>query len=200
MNGTAKEPLRCVVISFSFDFIRWYSISMSSETVELSRVRFPAKLSRVVSVSRKQSKQARSIGGLVWLVIKTVIEQKERALLQWSLTLDVILIILITKETPKFSEIQFDLKIVSISPIHFFQLIVFLPSWEGGKYLKSLKSRTRSCEKFHYINTKFWKSLRFVRNWNRQGLEILKLRQMPSAWVVLGIQWSPTLKKGDFLS
>ena len=46
MNGTAKEPLRPVVISFSFDFICWYSISMSSEPVELSRVRFPAKLSK----------------------------------------------------------------------------------------------------------------------------------------------------------
>ena len=32
---------------------------MSSEPVELSRVRFPAKLSRAVSVSRKQSKQVR---------------------------------------------------------------------------------------------------------------------------------------------
>ena len=30
MNGTAEEPLRCVVISFSFDFICCHSISMSS--------------------------------------------------------------------------------------------------------------------------------------------------------------------------
>ena len=42
----SEEPLRCVVISFSFDFIFRHSISMSSEPVELSRVRFPAKLSK----------------------------------------------------------------------------------------------------------------------------------------------------------
>ena len=65
MNGTAKEPLRCVVISFSFNFICWHSISMSFEPVKLSRVRFPAKLLRAVSVLRKQSKQVRLIGGLV---------------------------------------------------------------------------------------------------------------------------------------
>ena len=40
-----------------------------------------------------------STGGLVWLVIKIVIGQKERVLLQWSLTMDVILIVLITKGT-----------------------------------------------------------------------------------------------------
>ena len=100
VNGTAKEPLRCVVISFSFDFICWHSISMSSEPVELSRVRFSAKQTREVSVWRKQSKQARSTGDFVWLVIKIVIGPKERVLLQWSLTLDVILIVLITKRTP----------------------------------------------------------------------------------------------------
>ena len=51
-------------------------------------------------VWRKQSEQARSIGGLVLLVIKIVIGGKERVLLQWTLTLDVILIVLITKGTP----------------------------------------------------------------------------------------------------
>ena len=65
MNRTEKEPLRCVVISFWFDFICWHSISLSFEPVELSRVRFPAKLSRTVSVSSKQSKQVRSIDGLI---------------------------------------------------------------------------------------------------------------------------------------
>ena len=100
VNGTAKEPLRCVVVSFSFSFICWHSISMSSDSVELSRIRFPTKLSRAVSVSRKQSKQARSIGGLVWLVIKIVIGRKEWVLLQWSVTLDIILIVLITKGMP----------------------------------------------------------------------------------------------------
>ena len=102
VNGTAKEPLRCVVISFSFDFISWHSISMNFEPVGVSRVRFPAKLPRAVSVLRKQSRQVRSIGGLVWLVIKIVNGLKERVLLQWSLTLDVILIVLITKGTPLF--------------------------------------------------------------------------------------------------
>ena len=59
VNGTAKEPLRCVVILFSFDFICWHFISMSSKPVELSCVRFPAKLSRAVSVSRKQLKTSK---------------------------------------------------------------------------------------------------------------------------------------------
>ena len=31
MNGTAKEPLRCVMISFSFDLICWHPILMNSE-------------------------------------------------------------------------------------------------------------------------------------------------------------------------
>ena len=69
---------------------------MSSEPVELSCVRFPVRLSKAASVSRKQSKQARSMGGLVSLVIKIAVVRKERVLLQWSLTLDVIMIVLIT--------------------------------------------------------------------------------------------------------
>ena len=45
------------------------------------------------------------------------------------------MIILITKKrhVVKFSEIQFDLEIVNISPIHFFQLVVFFSKvgrWE----------------------------------------------------------------------
>ena len=41
MNGTEKKPLRCVVTSFSFDFICWHSISMSSNPSNSAELDFP---------------------------------------------------------------------------------------------------------------------------------------------------------------
>ena len=67
--------------------------------VELSRVRFPVKTvdgSLGFAQTIKTSKVDRWFG----LIGKIVIGRKERVLLQLSLTLDVILIVLITKGTP----------------------------------------------------------------------------------------------------
>ena len=71
---------------------------MSSKPVELSRVRFPLQTvedSLGFAQTIKTSKADRWFG-LIGNVIKIVIGRKERVLLQWSLTLDVILIVLIT--------------------------------------------------------------------------------------------------------
>ena len=86
-----------------FVFVRFHLLAFHFNQFRTCRTQ-PHSISRQtvkwVSVSRKQSQQARSKGNLVWLVIKIVIGQKERVLLQWSLTLDVIMIALIREGTP----------------------------------------------------------------------------------------------------